>query len=457
MGITFTETMDKVWTRLIKAGMTKAGAAGMMGNMYAESGVIPNRLETLCQKRLQEAGKIYTDKTYTAAVDSGAISRAEFLNPLPGRQYGYGLCQWTSPGRKDGLYDLAKLKKTSIGELETQLEYLIRELKTSYSGVWKILKATSEVLTASNRVLIDFEAPDDTGAVMRKRRYEYSKQFYEKYYSKEATLTEAQAKKKIIAAAKAEVGYHEKNSAANLDNKTAPNDGNGNYTKFNQVMNAVQPSNMNYPDAWCDSFVDYLFYTCFGADLGRQMLCGTFDDYTVSSANMYKAAGRWTSSPAAGHQIFFKNSKGICHTGIVTEVKSGIVYTVEGNSSDAVREKSYAAGDTTIAGYGMPKYNLAAGTTDTKTEKETTKSKVGSCTVTLGQYIQGTDAYPEIKTIQRLLKAKKYKGKDGKALTIDGVLGENTAYAIEQLQRKAGMKNINFGTVAAKTWELLLK
>lgn len=81
--------------------------------------------------------------------------------------------------------------------------------------------------------------------------------------------------------------------------------------------------------------------------------------------------------------------------------------------------------------------------------------RVGTCTVQLGEYIQGCRD-PQIATIQRLLKAKGFKGKDKKALAIDGELGENTAYAITRLQKKAGMKNINFGTVSARTWMLLL-
>ena len=273
-------------------------------------------------------------------------------------------------------------------------------------------------------------------------------------------MTEKQAKNKVINLAKAEVGYKEKYSASNLNSKSA-NAGSGNYTKYNQVMHSIQPSNMDYPAPWCDAFVDWLFYTCFGKSLAKKMLCGNFDDYTVTSAQLYKNAGRWTVNPAAGYQVFFRNSTGICHTGIVTKVSGGVVYTVEGNSSDAVRERSYAVGDPSIAGYGMPKYALAAGSADPTPEVTqavtTVKSKVGTCVVTLGQYIQGDTVEPEVKTIQILLNAKGYKGKDGKALEVDGSLGENTAYAIEQLQRKAGMQNINFGTVAGATWELLLK
>ena len=64
---------------------------------------------------------------------------------------------------------------------------------------------------------------------------------------------------------------------------------------------------------------------------------------------------------------------------------------------------------------------------------------------------------PDVKLAQFCLNQKGYKGKDGKALDVDGELGENTAYAISNLQKKAGMTGINFGTIAGKTWELLLK
>ena len=181
MSIAFTDIMQRVWQHLVKAGLTAAGAAGMMGNMYAESGIIPNRVEMLCLQRLREHGRYYTDAVYTALVDDVTISRAEFLNPLPGKQYGYGLCQWTSPSRKSGLYDLCRARKVSIGDLTAQLDYLVQELKTKYPGVWKILTSTSDILTASNRVLMDFEIPGDTGAAIRETRYGYSKQFYDRY------------------------------------------------------------------------------------------------------------------------------------------------------------------------------------------------------------------------------------------------------------------------------------
>ena len=44
------------------------------------------------------------------------------------------------------------------------------------------------------------------------------------------------------------------------------------------------------------------------------------------------------------------------HTGIVQKVENGIVYTVEGNTSDSCAERHYAVGHSEILGYGMPAY-----------------------------------------------------------------------------------------------------
>ena len=106
------EAEKRAYKKFRQAGMTAAGACGLIGNLEAESdGFYTNRVEYLCLKRLKENGKVYTDTTYTAAIDSGKISCEEFLHPLSGKQYGYGLAQWTSPGRKSGLWNLAKQRR----------------------------------------------------------------------------------------------------------------------------------------------------------------------------------------------------------------------------------------------------------------------------------------------------------------------------------------------------------
>ena len=80
-------------------------------------------------------------------------------------------------------------------------------------------------------------------------------------------------------------------------------------------------------------FVDWCFVKTFGEVKARQLLCGGFSAYTPTSAQYYKNKGRWSIVPEPGSQIFFKNSVRINHTGIVMEVSSDRVYTIEGNTS----------------------------------------------------------------------------------------------------------------------------
>ena len=88
-------------------------------------------------------------------------------------------------------------------------------------------------------------------------------------------------------------------------------------------------------------------------------------------------------------------------------------------------------------------------------EPEVPSGRCGTCTVKLGEFIGGAED-PEIKTIQKLLNWRGYRGKTGQRLKVDGVLGENTQYAITKMQKKAGLKNINYGTVSSSTWMLLI-
>ena len=172
---------------------------------------------------------------------------------------------------------------------------------------------------------------------------------------------------KVIKIAESEVGYLEKKSNAQLYDKVA-NAGSANYTKYGKEMHDIYPSVMDFPAAWCDAFVDWCFYKAYGVSTAKSLIGGNFDDYTPSSAQMYKNKGAWyTSNPKIGDQIFFKNSTRICHTGLVYKVDSTYVYTIEGNTSGAngvvangggVCKKKYALNYSSIAGYGRPKYDI---------------------------------------------------------------------------------------------------
>ena len=92
---------------------------------------------------------------------------------------------------------------------------------------------------------------------------------------------------------------------------------------------------------------------------------------------------------------------------------------------------------------------------NTPSAPDTDQYIVGSGKVTVKHFLVGAED-PQVKTIQRLLNALGYKGKDKKKLTVDGELGANTSYAIAAFQKAVGMNPDNPGTVATKTWEKLL-
>ena len=432
----------------------------MMGNIQAESGMIPNRVEILCLKRLREVGKIYTDATYTAFVDDGTISRAEFLNPLPGKRYGYGLVQLTTPSRKAGLYDLAKKRHESIGDLAVQLEYLVQELQSAYRGLWSFLTVTTDVAAASDRVLTEFEQPADTSGGVKKTRQGYAQEFYNAYSKGgETGMTPAQ---KVINIALAEEGYLEKSSNSQLDSKTA-NAGAGNYTKYwRDVYQAFQGQ------AWCAVFVAWCFMKAFGLEVAKKMLKHWPFVYCPTLAGMTS-----NKTPHVGDIILFYRSGEYAHTGIVTGVTASQIQTIEGNTSGAsgivangggVCRKTYQRSAlASQTKYFTPDWSLAgqqiekAGTSDKL--KEAVKAAAvnkGDCQVGLRWFLLGA-VDPQIEKVQLILNAKGYRGKNGKALEVDGELGEQTAYAITTLQKEKGFPGTtNFGTIAAKTWQAIM-
>lgn len=171
-----TNDIKFVWDYFKGKGLTDYGIAGLMGNLYAESGLKSNTLERLCIKRYAELGINFTDELYTISVDNGAISKDEFLHPM-GKHYGYGLAQWTTESRKRGLYDHCKAQNVSISDLNAQCEYLYLELVKAFKSTLNVLKTASDVNTASDYVLLHFEQPRGAESQIDLRR-KYSNEIY---------------------------------------------------------------------------------------------------------------------------------------------------------------------------------------------------------------------------------------------------------------------------------------
>lgn len=176
MALTGSTNEQKIWNYLKSKLGNDYGVAGLMGNLYAESGLNPKNLQNSFEKKLG-----YTDATYTQAVDNGTYSN--FVKDSAG----YGLAQWTYWSRKQNLLNYIQSKKLSIGDLEGQLDFLYQELSTGYSTVLTTLKNATSVLTASNIVLFQFEKPADQSTTVQTKRASYGQTYYDKYATTSTT------------------------------------------------------------------------------------------------------------------------------------------------------------------------------------------------------------------------------------------------------------------------------
>lgn len=83
--------------------------------------------------------------------------------------------------RKQGLLDFCKATGASIGDLDTQLGFLLKELSESFPGVLSVLKNAASIREASNAVLFDFERPANQGSSVQNKRASYGQVYFDKY------------------------------------------------------------------------------------------------------------------------------------------------------------------------------------------------------------------------------------------------------------------------------------
>lgn len=164
------DNAEKIWNFFLDERFSIYGIAALMGNLFAESGLDPKNLQNSCEKRLN-----YTDAEYTAAVDNGTYKNFAYDGA------GYGLPQFTFPSRKEAFYKYAKAAGKSIGDLETQLLFMVEEMKKDFKSVYSALKTASDVKTASDLVLKKYEAPKDQSDAVKRKRAEYGQEYFNRF------------------------------------------------------------------------------------------------------------------------------------------------------------------------------------------------------------------------------------------------------------------------------------
>ena len=261
---------------------------------------------------------------------------------------------------------------------------------------------------------------------------------------------------KLVDCAKSQVGYLEKRSNAQLDDKTA-NAGSANWNKYARDIDNKYPNFYNGKKngySWCDIFVDWCFIECFGYEKALKMLyqptksTGAGCSY---SAGFYRAHNAFYRKPQVGDQVFFGDYGNEGHTGIVVAVSGNIITTVEGNTSggygvesngDGVYLKRYNISTQYIPGFGRPNWEVVSNDVGNEEMTDTVSYPI----IKLGS--KGSD----VKKAQQLLIAKGYScGAAG----ADGDFGAATYNAVKKFQAANGLEAD--GVVGAKTWAALLK
>lgn len=143
---------------------------GILGNLFAVSGLNPKKLDDKFKESLG-----MTDNEYTDSVDLGVYDSFEDDNAP------YGLAQWSTVSKKEALFAMKKSTGLSIGDVNLQLDYLVSDLKTNYADSLTKLEAVSNLIDASNIVLTEIENSENQTDEIKTQRSNYCLELYHKY------------------------------------------------------------------------------------------------------------------------------------------------------------------------------------------------------------------------------------------------------------------------------------
>lgn len=261
----------------------------------------------------------------------------------------------------------------------------------------------------------DFFQYTDRGTVpgLTGKSFDTNVCFSEKYLSKSSTsttskpttstVTKNQAIDALISNAEKEVGYLEKASNSQLDDKTA-NAGYNNYTKY---WRDVYPQYQGEP--WCACLVSYLMMKTFGLETAKKLLKHWPYVYCPTLGNLFTKY----ANPQRGDIVIFYRNGTFAHTGLVTKVDGDKFYTIEGNTSagtsivpngGGVYAKSYYNSNLPGTKFCRPDYSIVTSILTSNTSSTPSPAPVqpsytawvGSCTT------DGTDVFSDATGASKL-------------------------------------------------------
>lgn len=228
------------------------------------------------------------------------------------------------------------------------------------------------------------------------------------------TMNKEKAINALIACAENEVGYLEKKSNSQLDDKTA-NAGYNNYTKY---WRDVYPQYQ--AQAWCAAFVSWCMMKTFGLETAKKLLKHWPYVYCPTLGNLFTKY----ANPQRGDIVIFYRNGTFAHTGLVTKVEGDKFYTIEGNTSagtsiiangGGVCAKSYYNSNLPGTKFCRPDYSIVTSILTSNTSSNTSNKPnqasnssyskwVGSCTkdrTVVYSKASGTTALSSYKSLNK--------------------------------------------------------
>ena len=197
----------------------------------------------------------------------------------------------------------------------------------------------------------------------------------------------------------------------------------------------------------------------FGLDNAKKLLkhwpyvyCPTLGVLFVKNAN-----------PKVGDIVIFKHGDTFTHTGFVTKVAGDRFWTIEGNTSGAsgivangggVCQKSYYNSNLPGTKFCTPDYSIVLSADKDETDK-TTNPEGGSYMFN-PETVKAGDKNTSVLLLQEILRARGFKGKNGKALKLTWTADANTIYALKAYQESRKEVLEVDGICGPATWKDLI-
>ena len=146
---------EKILQFFVDKGLSLAVGAGFAGNMKQESGLNPS------------------------IIQGGATAPDNYI---PKGGVGFGLVQWTSSGRQQGLVLFSKAQNIKITDLGLQLEYTWKELNTGYkTSTLDKLKNVTDPVEAAIIIHDNYEISADSDQTVRDVRGGNAKAYFNRF------------------------------------------------------------------------------------------------------------------------------------------------------------------------------------------------------------------------------------------------------------------------------------